>query len=69
MTIHTTDRVILHALVNGQSFRSTCGYYVVDFYSDFFVVSVPSLAAITSAEVFDEEEFSLAFSDTQWLPA
>ena len=61
----STERVILHCLATGQAFRSTCGAYDVDFYSDLFVVSA---VGTFLSEVFDEEEFSLGFSDTLWYP-
>ena len=61
----STERVILHALTTGQAFRSVCGAYDVDFYSDLFVVSA---VGTFYSEVFDEEEFSIGFSDTFWYP-
>lgn len=76
LEVLTTEQVILRALANGESFRSVDGAFAVDFYSDHFVVSSGPrkhqgpfcVLTFVDASVFDEEEFSIAFSDTVWEP-
>ena len=69
LVLLTTEQVILRCFADSSpSFRSVCETYHVDFYSDTFVVASPAGPGVMNAEVFDEEEFSIGFSDTVWEP-
>lgn len=65
MALINTCDLIVRMIAGGGSFISSCSTYVVHFSEDAFFVQCP---AIGRGEAFDEEEFSLAFSDTIWEP-
>ena len=70
LVVLTTEEVILQCLTDPcAAFRSVCETYHVDFYSNNFVITSPAGPGVMNAEVFDEEEFSIGFSDTVWEPS